>query len=483
MSLLETGVVALYLAILAILAAYGGHRSYLLHLYRRNRAQAGRSWIGRLDPLPPVTVQLPIYNERYVVERLIRAACALDYPGNLLEIQVLDDSDDGTTRIAARVIAEMQRHGHDIRHVRRASRAGFKAGALAHGLRLARGEMIAILDADFVPAPGFLLDLIHAFSHPRVGMVQARWGHLNRDYSRLTRVQAILLDGHFVIEHAARHRSGRFFNFNGTAGIWRRACIESAGGWQADTLTEDLDLSYRAQLAGWKFEFAPAVVVPAELPADIDAVRAQQRRWARGSIETARKILPRLQRARLPLGAKIEALFHLTANASYLLLVALSFLIVPAMIVRQRAGLTMLALVDLPLVLFSTLSVALFYVAGQREIGRGWRSAARAVPGIMTFGIGLAINNARGVLLAFSGRSGEFVRTPKHDLRGTRGEWRLKYYRAPRSLGVNALEVLFGVYFGAAALYAAFAGLAASLPVLVLFLMGFFYRTAVLRRP
>jgi Glycosyl transferase family group 2 len=312
--------------------------------------------------------------------------------------------------------------------------------------------------------------------------VQARWGHMNRDYSRLTRIQAILLDGHFVIEHAARHRSGRFFNFNGTAGIWRRACIESAGGWQADTLTEDLDLSYRAQLLGWQFEFAPDVVVPAELPADIDAVRAQQRRWARGSIETARKILPRLLRARLPFGAKVEALFHLTANASYLLLVALSFLIVPAMIVRQRAGLTMLALVDLPLVLFSTLSISAFYLAGQREIGRGWRSAARLLPGLMTFGIGLAVNNARGVLLAFSKRSGEFVRTPKHDLRDTRGGWRMRYYRAPRSLCINALEVLLGVYFTAAALYAALAGMAASLPVLVLFQMGFFYRTALLRR-
>src|SRR5262245_26952131 len=481
MSPVEIGIVALYLAILAILAIYGGHRSYLLYLYRRHRGRE-RPWIGRLDPLPCVTVQLPIYNERYVVERLIRAVCDLDYPRDRLEIQVLDDSDDGTSRIAARVIAEMRGRGHDIRHLRRASRTGFKAGALAHGLRQARGEMIAIFDADFVPEPGYLSDLIHAFSNPRVGMVQARWGHMNRDDSRLTRIQAILLDGHFVIEHAARHLSGRFFNFNGTAGIWRRACIESAGGWQADTLTEDLDLSYRAQLTGWRFEFAPDVVVPAELPADIDAVRAQQRRWARGSIETARKILPRLLRARLPFGAKVEALFHLTANAAYPLLVALSLLIVPATILRQKEGLTTLALIDLPLVLLSTLSISAFYLAGQREIGRSGRSAARLLPGLMTFGIGLAVSNARGVLLAFSRRSGEFVRTPKHDLRGTRGGWRLKDYRAPRSLCVNALEVLLGVYFTGAALYAALAGMAASLPVLVLFQMGFFYRSALQRR-
>ncbi|HKB07455.1 MAG TPA: cellulose synthase family protein, partial [Candidatus Polarisedimenticolia bacterium] len=480
MNPVEIGIVALYLAILTILALYGGHRAYLLYLYRRHRGERHR--VYRLDSLPPVTVQLPIYNERYVVERLIRAVCALDYPRDRLEIQVLDDSDDGTSRIAARMIAEMRGRGHDIRHLRRGFRSGYKAGALAHGLRQARGEMIAIFDADFVPEPGYLLDLIHAFGNPRVGMVQARWGHMNRDYSRLTRIQAILLDGHFVIEHAARHLSGRFFNFNGTAGIWRRACIESAGGWQADTLTEDLDLSYRAQLMGWQFEFAPDVVVPAELPADIDAVRAQQRRWARGSIETARKILPRLLRARLPLGAKVEALFHLTANASYPLLVALSLLIVPATIVRQKAGLTTLALLDLPLVLLSTLSISAFYLAGQREIGRSGRSAARLLPGLMTFGIGLAVSNARGVLLAFSRRSGEFVRTPKHDLRGTRGGWRLKDYRAPRSLCVNALEVLLGVYFTGAALYAALAGMAASLPVLVLFQMGFFYRSALQRR-
>ena len=326
-----------------------------------------------------------------------------------------------------------------------------------------------------MPEPSFLLALVHHFSHPRVGMVQARWGHLNRDYSLLTRVQAILLDGHFVIEHAARHLAGRFFNFNGTAGIWRRACIESAGGWQADTLTEDLDLSYRAQLLGWRFVYAPEVVVRAELPADIDAFRSQQRRWARGSIETARKILPRLLGARLPLGVKIEALFHLTANASYVLMVALSILMVPAMIIRRDAGFEMLLLLDLPLVLLSVLSVGAFYLVSQREIGREWRSTVRLLPSLMALGIGLALNNARGVLLALFGKRREFMRTPKHDLRGTRGEWRLKRYQAPRSRPLTALEILLGIFFTGAALEAALAGKLASLPVLLLFQAGFLY--------
>ncbi len=472
MTAIETAIVALHLTILAILGVYGCHRAYLLWLFRKARGRAAPP-VGRLDPLPSITVQLPVFNEVYVVERLIRAACALDYPSDRLEIQVLDDSDDGTSAIAASLTAEMRAAGHEIVHLRRRSRAGFKAGALAYGLRLARGELIAVLDADFLPEPGFLLALVHHFSHPRVGMVQARWGHLNRGYSLLTRIQAILLDGHFVIEHAARHRSGRFFNFNGTAGIWRRACIESAGGWQADTLTEDLDLSYRAQLLGWRFVYAPDVVVRAELPADIDAFRSQQRRWARGSIETARKVLPGLLHARLPLRVKVEALFHLTANCSYPLMVALAILMVPAIIIRWDAGLMMLVLVDLPVLLLTALSVGGFYLASQREVGGECRGTARVLPSLMALGIGLGLSNAGGVLRGLFGGNGEFVRTPKHDLRGRRGDWRRKIYRVPRGRLITGLEILLGVYFTGAVLQAALAGRVASLPLLILFQMGF----------
>ena len=474
MSLLETAIVAAYLATLSVLAVYGCHRYYLLRLFYRHRGGAARPATS-LVPLPRVTVQLPVYNERYVVERLIAAACGLDYPADKLEIQVLDDSSDDTSTIAARVVATMRRRGHDIVHIQRRDRRGFKAGALAHGLRLSQGELIAVFDADFVPGPRFLLDLVHHFSHPRVGMVQARWGHLNRDYSLLTRIQSILLDGHFAIEHAARNRAGRFFNFNGTAGVWRRACIETSGGWRDDTLTEDLDLSYRAQLAGWRFVFATEVVAPAELPADIDAFKTQQYRWTRGSIETGIRILPRLLRSALPAGVKSEALFHLTNNCAYLLMVVLAILIVPAMTIRRGLAAQTILLVDLPLFLISTTSISIFYLCSQREVHRGWLRSLPSLPLLMSLGIGLSLNNARAVLGALRGRRCEFVRTPKFDLRGRSGEWRGKRYRSPRRGPLTLIECLFALYFTSACVHALWTGMYASLPFLLLFQSGFLY--------
>jgi cellulose synthase/poly-beta-1,6-N-acetylglucosamine synthase-like glycosyltransferase len=491
MDLLATSIVAAYFLVLSALGLYGAHRACLLRLVRRQRGAPDRP-PGRLDPLPRVTVQIPIYNERYVVERVIRAACALQYPADRLEIQVLDDSTDDTTAIAASVVEAMRRRGHDILHLRRGTRRGYKAGALAHGLSLSRGEILAVFDADFVPGPTFLLDLIHHFSHPRVGMVQARWGHLNRDYSLLTSLQAIFLDGHFLIEHAARHRAGLFFNFNGTAGLWRRACIETSGGWRADTLTEDLDLSYRAQLAGWRLVFVPEVVAPAELPADIDAFRSQQQRWARGSIETGMRLLPPLLRARLPARVKLEALAHLTANLSYPLMVLLAILIVPAMILRQRAGWEALLVLDLPLFLLSTASVAAFYLASQRAAGADRAAALRRLPALFGLGVGLCLGNAGAALGALARRPAEFVRTPKHRLEGSRAEPRRPGHRGPGDAGderpgyrgrrrtwLALVEAALGLYFAAAALYAAAQGMYATLPFLLLFQAGFL-GTAVL---
>jgi cellulose synthase/poly-beta-1,6-N-acetylglucosamine synthase-like glycosyltransferase len=474
MSTLETAILVAYFATLSLLAIYGCHRSYLLRLYCRLRPRSVRPH-GRLDTLPTVTVQLPVYNEVYVVDRLIRAACALDYPADRLEIQVLDDSDDETSRIAAGTIDSLRGRGHDIKHIRRACRAGYKAGALADGLKSARGEFIAIFDADFVPPAGFLRDLLPHFSRPRVGMVQARWGHLNRDYSFLTRIQSILLDGHFVIEHAARHLAGRFFNFNGTAGVWRRTCIESAGGWQDDTLTEDLDLSYRAQLAGWEFVFVPQVVAPAELPADMASFKSQQHRWACGSIQTGLKLLPRLIRSRLPLGVKVEAFFHLTNNCAYALMALLAILVVPAMMVRQDVGRHTLLLVDLPLFLLSTISVSAFYLVSQREVRGDWLSTLALLPGVMSVGIGLSLNNARAVLAACRARRAEFTRTPKYSLEGTHGDWRDKRYRGPRQTGGTATEMIFGIYFTLASIQAVRSGMYASLPFYLLFQAGFLY--------
>jgi cellulose synthase/poly-beta-1,6-N-acetylglucosamine synthase-like glycosyltransferase len=488
MRFLEASIVAVYYATLVLLAVYGWHRYYLLHLYyslppRRPRPPA------RPDPLPTITVQLPVYNERYVVDRLIRAACALDYPSDRLEIQVLDDSTDDTSAIASALVEEMRRRGHDIGHLRRGRRRGFKAGALAEGLKRSRGELVAVFDADFVPAPSFLLDLVPYFGDPRTGMVQARWGHLNREYSVLTRIQSIFLDGHFVIEHAARHRAGRFFNFNGTAGIWRRACIESAGGWQADTLTEDLDLSYRAQLMGWEFVFVPDVVAPAELPADMDSFRTQQHRWTLGSIQTGVKILPRLLRSRLPLPVKIEALFHLTNNSAYALMVLLALLIVPALLARRALGLGGMIILDLPLFLLSTLSVTTFYLCAQREVRDDWRDTLADLPYLMSLGIGLSLNNARAVCAAFVGRRREFVRTPKHRLEGTSGDWRTTTYRSLGGRAWTAAEMLLGIYFTGAGAWAILSGHYAALPLFLLFQMGYLYTSflslaqAARRRP
>ncbi len=472
MSPVEILIVAAYLTTLGVLAAYGCHRLHLLLLLRRHGARVAAP-AGRLDPLPRVTVQLPIYNEMYVVDRLIRASCALDYPAGLLEIQVLDDSTDETSRIAAATVAEMRDRGIDIVHLRRGARQGYKAGALDHGLRRARGELVAVFDADFLPPPAFLADLVHHFAHPRVGMVQARWEHLNRDYSLLTNLESILLDGHFVIEHGARHAAGCFFNFNGTAGLWRRACIESAGGWRSDTLTEDLDLSYRAQLKGWQFVFAPEVVAPAELPADIRGLKSQQRRWARGSIETAIRILPGLLKARIPASVKMEGLIHLTNNSSYVLMVLLAALIVPSLIIRHGAGPLALLMVDLPLFIASTVSVSAFYLRSQSALGRSRRSTCLLLPPLLALGIGLSLNNAVGVVAALAGRRGEFVRTPKHDLRGRRGAWRGSRYAARRGVLAASVETLCGLYFAGAALHALERGHLASLPFLLLFMTGF----------
>src|SRR5581483_6922760 len=313
MTPVETLTLAAYFFVLIILAVYGWHRYYLVWLYMKNREKQPKD-LPALDPTPVVTIQLPLYNEMYVADRLIQSVCEIDYPRDRLEIQVLDDSTDETRSIAELAVRRHAAQGIDIKYYHRVDRTGYKAGALEAGMRVARGEYIGIFDADFIPARDFLLRLMPHFVDPKVGMVQARWGHINQDYSLLTKIQAILLDGHFILEHGGRNRSGRFFNFNGTAGVWRRTAIEDAGGWQHDTLTEDLDLSYRAQLRGWRFVFVPDVIAPAEVPVEMNGFKSQQHRWAKGSIQTCRKLLPTILRSDLPFGVKAEAFFHLTAN-------------------------------------------------------------------------------------------------------------------------------------------------------------------------
>ena len=464
-----------YLIVFLALAVYGFHRSSLVYLYYRYRGRRPEP-MGRLLQLPKVTVQLPLFNEMYVAQRLLDSVSKMRYPRDQFEIQVLDDSTDETQEICKRKVAELAAQGHNIVYVHRIDRTGFKAGALANGLLTAKGEFIMGFDADFLPEPDTLERTIHFFSDPKVAMVQVRWEHLNRDYSTLTEVQALMLDGHFVIEHTARHRSGRFFNFNGTGGIWRRSAIIDAGGWQHDTLTEDMDLSYRAQLRGWQFIYLPDVVSPAELPVEMNSFKSQQFRWAKGSIQVAKKLLPTIMRSNVSWSVKSEAFFHLTNNFAYPLLLLLSMLLLPNLLVRTHHGWREVLLIDLPLFFGTTLSVAAFYITSQREIDRqGWMRTLKRLPLMMSLGIGLCINQTRAVLEAlFASESGEFVRTPKHGVRERVERWRTKKYRSAKTI-VPALEVGCALYFLVAMVMAMHNGHYLSMPFLLLFFVGYAY--------
>jgi cellulose synthase/poly-beta-1,6-N-acetylglucosamine synthase-like glycosyltransferase len=457
-----------HLAVWVVLAAYGLHRLHLVLLYRRRRPApvppAPADW-------PRVTIQLPLYDERYVAERLLEAAAAVDYPRDRLEIQVLDDSEDETAGRMARAVQALRDRGVDAVHVQRGDRAGYKAGALEHGLARAKGEFLAIFDADFVPPPDILKRMIPHFADSRVGMVQARWTHLNRDYSLLSRLQAISLDAHFLVEHTARMSADRYFNFNGTAGILRRTCIEDAGGWQSDTLTEDLDLSYRAQLRGWRFVFAADVGCPGELPVEMNAFKAQQHRWVRGSIQVARKLLPRIWRSEAPLGVKLEATFHLTSNVPYVLLLLLSIIVYPVVLARYSSRSVFFLAADTLLLLAATAPVLAYFAQAERGPAL---ARLRWVPLVMTLGIGLAVNNTRAVLEGLFCRAGAFHRTPKFRLEERRDRWWGKRYRSSIRFHVLA-ELALGGYFAWAMLALARAGLWAPLPFFLLYLSGFLY--------
>jgi cellulose synthase/poly-beta-1,6-N-acetylglucosamine synthase-like glycosyltransferase len=469
----ETLILATYFFVLVILAVYGWHRYYLVYLYMKHKDRHPVP-AGQFDTLPVVTVQLPIYNEMYVADRLIDAVCQLDYPRERLEIQVLDDSTDETRSVAEQAVRRNAARGVDITYLHRTDRTGYKAGALEAGLKAAHGEYVAIFDADFIPPVDFLRRTVPFFTDPKVAMVQARWGHINQDYSLLTKIQAILLDGHFVLEHGGRNRAGLFFNFNGTAGIWRRAAIADAGGWQHDTLTEDLDLSYRAQLRGWQFVFLQDLVAPAEVPVEMNSFKSQQHRWAKGSIQTCRKLLPRILQSRLPLAVKAEAFFHLSANFNYLLMCVLSVLMAPSMVIRYNMGWYEMLLIDLPLFFAATASVANFYMVCQRELHADWTTRLKYVPFLMSIGIGLTVNNTRAVFEALFNKPSEFARTPKYRIEGTEDEWIGKKYRQNFTVQ-PMIELALGLYFTATVFYALSNGIYGTLPFLVLFQVGFLY--------
>lgn len=458
-----------YVLVLSLLSVNGVYRLYLVGAWLLRRPPPEPPFPA--DP-PRVTVQLPVFNERYVVERVIRAAAAIRYPPELVQIQVLDDSTDETTAIAGRVVGELREAGRDVVLIHRTDRTGFKAGALEHGLATATGELVAIFDADFVPPENFLLATVSWFSDPALGLVQTRWGHLNATDSWLTEAQAILLDGHFVVEQSARSFRGRWFNFNGTAGIWRRRAILDGGGWQHDTLTEDLDLSYRTQMAGWRFLYLWDVVCPAELPPDMVAFKSQQHRWARGSVQTARKLLGRIWGSRASVWDKLEATAHLAASFSYPFVVVLTLLVPFAVVAREQPSplIDRLVAFDFLLFPFAILPFVLFFgtaIAGSgRDSQRSVGGRLLRLPVVLALGLGMSLSQARAVFQGLAGEVGTFVRTPKYGTTRS-GGYRLGFR------GLAGAEMLLAMYLACACVYAAAVGYYGSLPFLLLFVFGY----------
>lgn len=466
-----------YFLVLGLLCIYGLHRYYLVYLFHKYKSRLPQSNTV-LHEYPTVTIQIPIFNERYVVERILEAVRQLEYPREHLEIQVLDDSTDDTPQIVHLLVEQMRRDGFDIDHIRRTERTGYKAGALAAGLEKAKGEYVAIFDADFCPPPKFLVQTLPYFNSEKIGMVQTRWGYLNRDYSLLTRLQAMYLDAHFIIEHLSRNRSGRFFNFNGTAGIWRKTCLISAGGWQSDTLTEDLDISYRAQLKGWQFVFLPDVVSPSELPVEMTSFKLQQHRWAKGSIQTAKKLLVNILTSANSRKIKLEAFFHLSNNIAYVLMVYLSLTMLPSMMIRSQLGWQTMVWFELPILVLATPSVAVFYFTAQHARNKtGYRTLLYA-PMLMALGIGMALSNGKAVLEALFGIDSEFKRTPKHGIQDNKSSWINKKYSVQMDL-ITMAEISMSVYFMINIYFAWQYELYVVIPFLLLFLTGFTYVSLV----
>lgn len=458
-------IIIVYVLAAVLLAAYSLNTALLTVLFLRHGNR--RPTPPPLSRFPRVTVQLPVYNERYVVNRLIGAVARLDWPRERLEIQVLDDSTDITTSIARAAVRHWQQRGIDIRLIHRDHRAGFKAGALAHGLTTAAGEFIAIFDADFVPPPDFLRCTIpHLLADAGLGLVQARWGHLNADYSLLTRAQALAIDAHFVVEQAARDGCGLYLNFNGTAGVWRRECIETAGGWHADTLSEDVDLSYRAQLAGWRLRYLPDVVVPAELPPQIHGFKGQQFRWAKGSIQVARKLAGRLLSHDVSPWVRLQGLLHLTGYLIHPLMIVLLLVVVPLIVSRSHApaGFAYLGL--------ATFGPPFLYTTAQRAAYPNWRRLMLSFPVLALIGTGIAVSNTQAVAEALLNRKTPFQRTPKFRIEDRGDRWADK----PYALGRDPLvwgEIALASYAGLGIVAAWHSGQWYVIPYLLLYALGF----------
>ncbi len=460
-----------YFVSLSIIFVFGLHGFIMIFYYNKYK---NVKHIPQKEFVPSslVTIQLPLYNELYVVERIINSVCEIDYPQNLMEIQVLDDSTDETVDIVAKIVAEKQKDGFDIKHIRRANRQGFKAGALKEGMKTAKGEYIAIFDADFVPQKEFLKKTLSFFNDEKVGMVQTRWEHINGDYSILTKAQALALDGHFVIEQAVRNKAGFFINFNGTGGIWKRACIEDAGNWEADTLTEDLDLSYRAQLNGWRFVFLKDFTSPAELPSEINALKNQQFRWTKGAIETAKTILPLVWKSKIPFRVKLQGTFHLTNNIVFPFILLVAILNVPLIFIKN-SGPHQVYFAIMSIFVLAFISSFLMYLYAQKDIRDDWRKKIVLFPLFMAGSMGFAVNNSRAVFEGLLNRKSEFVRTPKFKVVDNKDSWIGKRYNS-KKLGLSVIvELIMAIYCLVGVASSIYFLEIAALPFQILFFLGF----------
>lgn len=461
-----------------LLLCFGLNTYLIIHLYLRRRSTfektdvenelAFSSRFQQEKDLPIVTTQIPLYNELNVAERVIRAVAAIDYPKALHEIQVLDDSNDETCALVDRVASELRAEGYWVSVFRRENRVGYKAGALRAGMEVCKGEFIAIFDSDFIPTSDFLKrTLPHLWADENCGLVQARWDHINEKQSWLTRAQAMGIDGHFVIEQVARNRNGLFMNFCGTAGVWRRATIEDAGNWEHDTVTEDLDLSYRAQLKGWRFHYLPHLLVPAELPTTYSAFKSQQYRWAKGSMQTARKILPRVWRAPISLFKKIQATVHLTHYALHLQMAILALLVLPLMLCYREGIALYRSVTFVALLVPAALGPSLGYIVCQYYgHPEDWRARLLRLPFLLVVGFGICLSNGKAVIEGLFGNDSTFIRTPKS------GDRFVKNYKVKRNW-LSKFEVIFSLYcaFTTAVLLAI--GQYALIPFVVIYSLGF----------
>jgi cellulose synthase/poly-beta-1,6-N-acetylglucosamine synthase-like glycosyltransferase len=469
---LEKIILFTYIGSLIILFTFGSHGFIMIYYYLKYRHNRDK-FTEQLEEFPMVTIQLPIYNEMYVIERLIKTVCEIDYPIDKMEIQVLDDSTDETVEITANIVKEYQLRGFDIKHIHRKDRTGFKAGALKEGLKTAKGEFIAIFDADFIPRKNFLKIVLPFFKDPKIGMVQTRWEHLNRSYSLITQIQALALDGHFVLEQQVRNKAGYFINFNGTSGVWRKECIIDAGNWEADTLTEDLDLSYRAQLKGWKFKYLTDFTTPSEIPSEINSLKSQQFRWTKGAIETAKKMLIRVWKSDLPFKTKIMCSFHLTNNIVFPFILLACLLNMPIVLIKN-SGQYDTYFIFMSVFVLAFIASFLFYLYSQKDVYEDWRSRILLFPVFMAGSMGFAINNTKAVFEALINKKSEFVRTPKYGIEDQEDKWHDKKYVHKNVVKFSViLESLVALYSLACVIVSLVTLQIAAIPFQLMFTFGF----------